>query len=514
MIEASRNRVILDELVELYEKECIKELETVKKDIVDIFKDVLDNNKNKYDLIFTNSVYKGEYYKFSSRVKSKESISEKLVRSSDLLYLIQKYNLTNVGDIQQNKKDIIKFFNSYEDIIGLKIIGELIIDTENIYDLIREKVDEFLTKDINIDGLLPQPIHMKNGLPIYKLKCTYKNIYAFELQFKSQLQSAWGDMEHQLFYKDYNFTPVKSSAQSIMNEVGHLLQSVDNLLYKIRVAESNYQSEEEFSLFTNNIHKAYSEVIKDFLDIPHEQNLISLSHLLYDLYKVFFEDRNAIRELSKTGIDYRFIGFSVEETGVLKNFESIKALNLDIQILEFIILNWLKYLKVYNDDELTYSSSLKYFFNVYQKYICEKYLIPDDDEYYPVIFERILSNVSNKKAFMGAVEFGDIANYYKLSHDLFSDEEESSTLDKDKFNLITVIYAVYKFDKDLEKIRKYIQDVFYEDYTILNSHYEKMKEHIEYIHESDPNLYISYEPFITANKNIINILNEMGSDEE
>ena len=480
MTEASQNRTILGELVNLYENECIDELESVKKEIVDIFKEVLDKYKIKYELVFINSVYKGEYYKFSSRVKSKDSISEKLVRSSDLLYLIRKYNLTSTEDIQQNKEDIKNYFISYEDIIGLKIIGELIIDTENIYDLIREKVEEFSAKEIEINGLSPQPITMKNGLPIYKLKCKFKNLYTFELQIKSQLQSAWGDMEHQLFYKDYSFTPVKSSAQSIMNEVGLLLQSVDKLLFKIRIAESNYQSEEEFSLFTNDIHKAYSEVIKDFLDIPHEQNLISLSHFLYNIYKSFFDNRDDIKVISEVVIDYKFVDFSVEETDILRNFRSLKALNLDLQILEFIILNWLKYLELYKDDEATYILSLKHFFDVYKRNICEKYSIPEDDEYFPFIFEKILSTVSNKKAFMGSEEFNNIANYYKLSHDLYSEEEEeSSKLEKDMFHFIPVIYAVYKFDNNLEVINEQIQEIFYEDYTILNSHYEKMKEHIK-----------------------------------
>ncbi|MED4354169.1 hypothetical protein P9265_17880 [Schinkia azotoformans] len=514
MTEPFRNREILGELVNLYKNECIDELESIKKELLDIFKEVLDNNKTKYELVFINSVYNGEYYKFSSRVKSMDSISEKLVRSSDLLYLIQKYNLTSAEDIQQNRNEIKDYFICYEDIIGLKIIGELIIDTENIYDLIREKVEEFLAKDIEFIGLSPQPIPMKNGLPIYKIKCKYKNHYAFELQIKSQLQSAWGDMEHQLFYKDYNFTPVKNSAQSIMNEVGQLIQSVDKLLFKIRIAESSYQSEEEFSLFTNDIHKAYSEVIKEFLDIPHEQNLISLSHFLYNIYKSLFENRDEILVISEAAIDYNFVEFTIEETYILRNFRLLKTLNLDLQILEFIILNWMKYLELYKDDETSYTHALKHFFEVYKKYICEKYSIPEDDEYFPYIFEKILSTVSNKKAFMGSDDFGNIANYYKLSHDLYSEEEESSKLEKDMFIFISVIYGVYKFDNDLEKINKQIQGVFYEDYTILNSHYEKMKEHIEYIQESDPNLYNFYEPFITANKNIMNILNEMGSVEE
>lgn len=498
---------MLEKLEKFYENECREKFEDAKREILGKIVHIMNKHKDKYSLQYNNSVHTGEYYKFSTRVKTKESVSEKLIRSSKLLSLKKKY--TSLEDIEQSSEELFEYFKKWDDVIGIKIIGDLGVDRENIFKLLIDKISDFETVGIVFENINKQPVSMKNGLKIYKIKARY-NQYLFELQIKSQLESAWGEMEHQIFYKDYDFTPVKNPTQSIMNRVGELLNQIDELLYSIRNVKKEYKLEEEFSSFASNLYRVYSDHIKNFLDIDYEINISVLSNFLFNVYSVLTNkyDSISLDNIPEPMISDDFKGFEINnEHSLLANFSRVKELNFELQVLEFILLNWLHFVDKYSGNKESYIESLEYYFlDIYKSYICEKYNV-EDNGWFSNILKSILSKVLNKDAFLGSKEFEYITNYFKMIIDLSGDLlEENGDLTEDMFKQLTLIYGLYVFDGQLDTaVIHETNKVFNDDMSLIVSLYENMKNNIDDINSK---LYSEYQPFIDAHKEIMSILEE------
>lgn len=165
----------------------------------------------------------------TGRVKSTNSLKEKILRKS----YHTKFSNAN------------EFIKSLDDIIGVRIICLLHNDEKTIWNIISSKLEEvevdekkyFVNSEKNIyleKIILPVP--QKNGHDIYKIHGYYKdgNVkYNFELQIKSLVHMLWGEIEHMLFYKNYEYIIDNSIYSSVMDSMYNNLMSIDSQLKDI-----------------------------------------------------------------------------------------------------------------------------------------------------------------------------------------------------------------------------------------------------------------------------------------
>ncbi len=161
----------------------------VEKDIRKALKDLF---ANKTEMIVD----------VNSRVKSKESLREKIIRNR--FYVDY-----------QNAQDIL---DNLSDLIGFIIECRFIEDEYKVLNIIRERMnvrnedDGYYCNEAHplfyLDCASRQPQIQKNGFAIYRIDGYYlKNGVKvnMELQIKALVHSFWGEIEHKLVYKNTNY---------------------------------------------------------------------------------------------------------------------------------------------------------------------------------------------------------------------------------------------------------------------------------------------------------------------
>ncbi len=125
------------------------------------------------------------------RIKRVDHLREKVIRKN---YHIKYENAAS-------------FIDDLPDGIGIRIICAFNDDEQKIVQLLQNRVDDLQKNNIEIDTS-NQPQLQKNGLPIYRMDGRINSdgrTIRFELQVKSQVHNLWGEMEHTLFYKNYDY---------------------------------------------------------------------------------------------------------------------------------------------------------------------------------------------------------------------------------------------------------------------------------------------------------------------
>lgn len=305
-----------------------RELISNQELIVDKLKELVDKYAGDYGLTKSNSVRKLKFYSFVSRVKEKDSFSEKLIRNNDYNFFDSELDdLEKIDSVRLKEK-----IKDLDDLIGVKILTDLNIDSINMFKLVSSvKFLKELKENgiiINSDDLSDQPVIMKNGLNIFKLRCEYET-WKFELQIKSKLESAWGDMEHSIFYKDYKLTPVRDLAQHSMIHIGKLLLEIDGFLEEIREANDNFSDNSKAILFSNDFETTYSTQVSDILK-GIGYNFKKIASLSYNLHSIGIE----MLESEKLNSDY--LSLSCEK---YESYIEFRNEDFDLQIFEAILLS-------------------------------------------------------------------------------------------------------------------------------------------------------------------------------
>lgn len=215
------------------------------KNFMDYFYKLVDehfkrNAKNK-KLTYENDVHVKDLYELHIRKKDFDSIKEKLFRKDNI-------------DVTKSFDNLI---SEIDDIIGMKIITV----TANEVDLANKCFYSFICNNskyscLNLDDA--KDIN-KNGHIVYKYKI--KGKYNIEVQVDSNFSNSWNEIEHVLFYKDYNYTFGKKNNKKLMEEVGKVVSKVDTLIGQIKDNEIEYRSENYY--LTNNIKYNLQKKIKD-----------------------------------------------------------------------------------------------------------------------------------------------------------------------------------------------------------------------------------------------------------
>lgn len=328
--------LIFDKIQKLF-KYYRDELILVQKELQTNFEDILELHTEKYNLIAKKdfSVNSTKYYHLKSRVKTLHSFKEKLYRKNLGLQISKKHQLSldNFKENYINIKDTIFLF---DDIIGLRIVTELKHDCKFVYELLKNENKYFLEHEIvfNTYELNNQPETMRNGLPIFRIKGVYKNKYGFELQIKSKIDEAWGDMDHSLFYKDYSVSPIKNTVQITMNNVGHLFDKVEDLLLGLRNSEINYEEKKEEIDFLHELSgSVFNEIKKKFGDNYDLSNIASSIKYIQNASKVKKED------IEVKNLNFDFLTYTSEEKD-LKDYINCRNVNFELIILESLYWYW------------------------------------------------------------------------------------------------------------------------------------------------------------------------------
>lgn len=317
-----------------YKDNIYKSLEPISDDVIKIFKQCFAQFSKDYELIISNSVYsKIDLYDFIVRVKSPGSLEEKLVRKNLIFKLADDFNLDM---LDETKKSLLKkYFYNIDDIIGIKILTSLNYDCANVLKLLKEKESSFHDISFNFNDDIPDLMH--NGRKIFKIKCKYKELYCFELQIKSKIDSAWGDIDHNIFYKDYDFNYVKNNNKEIMNNIGNLLEKVEELMLSVRNSKKEFTDSYQKLNFKHNITDKYNEYIESNFKSKFvlEENM----NKLYDLYNysvgTYKVDSVLVEETIKEP------NFSDLKSNIYNNYKNLKRNNFEIPLLEIIYFNWM-----------------------------------------------------------------------------------------------------------------------------------------------------------------------------
>ena len=181
----------------------------------------------KLETFFTNSFFINDHFlNVNYRIKSPESLKEKILR----------HNLYMVFDTPE------KLVENLSDLIGFRIECKFISDEEKIYNDIIElfkypEGDGYYSNPLNSSIMLKlddkQPQIQKNGFEIYKIDGKYsKNGVEvnFELQIKSLVNVFWGDIDHRVLYKNFNYMITEDFFRDIMSSIKDSLGMIDRQL--------------------------------------------------------------------------------------------------------------------------------------------------------------------------------------------------------------------------------------------------------------------------------------------
>jgi len=242
-------------------------------DFIDNTLKLIENNSDELNRVaaelekfFTNSFFINDHFlNVNYRIKSPDSLKEKILR----------HNLYLTYNTPENLVD------NLSDLIGFRIECRFIEDEEKIY---RDIIKLFKTKEkngyysnpLNSSIMLEldenQPQIQKNGFEIYKIDGKYSKDGVdvnFELQIKSMVNVFWGDIDHRVLYKNFNyvltedfFVDIMSSIKDSLGMIDRQLMLVYNHLSDMDASNTEAKRSQLKSLLSKIIHDIYIIKVK------------------------------------------------------------------------------------------------------------------------------------------------------------------------------------------------------------------------------------------------------------
>ncbi|MGL6108226.1 GTP pyrophosphokinase [Romboutsia sp.] len=200
-------------------------------ELLDILKPTLDMLSVELEEYFKEILNQSnvEYLNASSRVKSKDSLREKIIRNR----YIKKYNTSE------------ELIHNLSDLIGIRLECRFIEDETKLFKLLKkyfnkteDKVYYYNKRNEKIKLKLSerQPQKQKNGLQIYRIdgKFDYGDkIINFEIQIKSLVNIFWSEIEHKIIYKNNTYLIADNFLNDIMLSIKSNLTMIDNQLLTV-----------------------------------------------------------------------------------------------------------------------------------------------------------------------------------------------------------------------------------------------------------------------------------------
>lgn len=215
---------------------------------------LLDSDRGKYELCankiqdFLESKISDKNIIVQTRVKSGTSLREKIYRKN----YFHKYNF-NHEELIKELPDLIGvrvlcLLNDEEKIIFDQLATWMNLDDEDkCYSVKTEKGDllELVLKD--------QPQSQKNGHDIYRIDGKWIDKenqleVNIELQIKSMVHFFWGEMEHKLFYKNYECVIADSYYAQEMKNINSDLEMIDRRLRNMKMQFNKQENDHIFEI--------------------------------------------------------------------------------------------------------------------------------------------------------------------------------------------------------------------------------------------------------------------------
>lgn len=229
--------------------------------------DVLHKVAGELEKFFNDSFFiKDHFLNVNYRLKSQESLKEKILRHN--FYI--KY---------KTPENLVK---NLSDLIGFRIECRFVEDESRIYNEIvelfqYEKEDGYYSNPINSSILLKlddeQPQTQKNGFEIYKIDGMYSKddiVVNFELQIKSLVNLFWGDIDHRILYKNYNYMLRENFLRDVMSSIKDHLTMIDRqlmILYKhvngMNASNAVAKKAQFYELLSKIINDIYTIKVKE-----------------------------------------------------------------------------------------------------------------------------------------------------------------------------------------------------------------------------------------------------------
>lgn len=205
----------------------------------------------------------------NSRVKSKESLREKIIRN--------RFYAEN-----DSAKQILDHLS---DLIGFIVECRFIEDEFHVLECLREKLhvkneeDGYYYNPINpnffLDCASRQPQIQKNGFAIYRIdgyvlqdgqKCNV------ELQIKALVHSFWGEIEHKLVYKNTNYYVYDDFMKDLLASIKANLTITDRQL-NIIYDQMQSASQKDSGITENSFEQLISKAINDLFALKMHESI-------------------------------------------------------------------------------------------------------------------------------------------------------------------------------------------------------------------------------------------------
>ncbi|MGO5232004.1 hypothetical protein ACTQ1U_13215, partial [Thermoguttaceae bacterium LCP21S3_D4] len=250
--------------------------------------------------------------------------------------------ITYKMQVQQPTKTFCNFMQKR--LAKNRFLVSLSCDCDSVFAIFKLHNGDLNDKGIYIYNLDENPQRMKNGRSIYRLKGKYEEL-PFELQIKSKVDSAWADIEHMLFYKDYQFSYIQNTNRNVMNKIGDLLDQIDGLMIQIRDSQQKFEGEKRELEFNRRLGERYKELLKN--EIISVSILRDYRAALFGIYSQFTaSDKRHIDDRMMMPVDRdTFFEFKYQEdylnTNQVANYKKMCSKSIELLLFEHIYSDWL-----------------------------------------------------------------------------------------------------------------------------------------------------------------------------
>lgn len=242
----------------------LEHLEDLQEDLEKVCKEI--------EIYFEESleVEDGGFLNVNSRVKSSESLKEKIIRNN----YYKKYNSPE------------ELFKNLSDLIGIRIECRFIEDENNMYEKIKRNFtqkDEYgyyhnkINENIKLDLAGEQPQQQRNGFEIFRIDGFYQygeRKFNFELQIKALVNIFWSEIEHKVIYKNNNYMLEDGFFRNIMGSIKKNLSMIDNqllLIYKqvnqLNTIDPNIRKSQLETMMAKIIYDIFSTKMKSYMGL-------------------------------------------------------------------------------------------------------------------------------------------------------------------------------------------------------------------------------------------------------
>ncbi|MDU2671319.1 MAG: (p)ppGpp synthetase [Clostridium sp.] len=211
-----------------------------------------------------------DFTNISCRVKSSKSLREKILRNR----YYKKF------------PDANQLIYNLSDLIGIRIECKFGDDEKNIYRFLKKYFNRKYNEDyffnekytnilLKLSGKQPQK--QKNGFTIYRLdgKYIYNDItIPFELQIKSLVNMFWGEIEHQIIYKNSHYIIEDQFLKDLMNSIKNSLTMIDKQLLTVlnhveskKNKDSSSRKKHLEEIVSKLIYDLFSRKMKDSINM-------------------------------------------------------------------------------------------------------------------------------------------------------------------------------------------------------------------------------------------------------